>query len=410
LSKSFARFRPRPARLVLGAFEDHIERSGASPRAKREYCPMGWSLTLGRIAGTAVRIHVTFALLLLWIGWSAWRTGGAEAAFSGLVFILLLFACVLAHEFGHILMARRFGVSTPDVTLLPIGGVASLERMPETPRQQLAVALAGPAVNVVIAAVLFLYLAISPQGARLSEGVSRVHENDLGLIARLAGANVFLVLFNLIPAFPMDGGRVLNALLAMRMEKARATRISAAIGQGFAFVFGFAGLVAGNPLLVLIAIFVFMAAAAEAQSSGLEDVTRNLVAADAMETRFATVPVEANLAEAVDILLATPQHEFPVVDAFGKSVGLLTRDGLIAALREAGPMASVSMAVVAPAPSVRRRDRLDLALREMNRAGAPAIAVVDEEGVIVGLLTVQNVAEMMMIRAARPEWSFSRAG
>jgi Zn-dependent protease/CBS domain-containing protein len=369
---------------------------------------MGWSLTLGRIAGTAVRIHVTFLLLLAWIGWSAWRTGGAEAAWSGIAFILLLFACVLAHEFGHILMARRFGVATPDVTLLPIGGVASLERMPDTPRQQLAVALAGPAVNVVIAAVLLLYLGASAEPARIVDGVNRVQEADAGLLARLASANLFLVAFNLIPAFPMDGGRVLNALLAMRMDKGRATRVSAAIGQGFAFLFGFAGLVWGNPILVLIAIFVFMAAAAEAQSSGLEDVTRSLVVADAMETRFATVPVEANLAEAVDILLATPQHEFPVIDSFGKSVGLLTRDGLIAALREAGPMAGVGMAVVAPAPSVRRRDRLDLALRAMNKAGAPAIGVVDEDGVVVGLLTLQNVAEMMMVRAARPEWSFSR--
>lgn len=371
---------------------------------------MSWSLTIGRIAGTAVRIHVTFALLLAWIAWSAWRSGGAEAAWGGVAFILLLFACVLAHEFGHILMARRYGIETPDVTLLPIGGVAALERMPDQPRQQLAVALAGPAVNVVIAGVLFLYLALSAQPERVSAGLARVQDSELGLMARLAGANLFLVLFNLIPAFPMDGGRVLNALLAMRMDKGRATRISAMVGQGFAFVFGFAGLVFGNPLLVLIAIFVFMAAAAEAQSSGLEDVTQRLLVADAMETRFATVPIEANLAEAVDILLATPQHDFPVVDAFGKSVGLLTRDGLIGALREAGPMASVSMAILTPAPSVRRRDRLDLALREMNKAGAPAMGVVDEEGVVVGLLTLQNVAEMMMIRAARPEWSFRRAG
>lgn len=370
---------------------------------------MSWSITIGRIAGTAVRIHITFLLLLAWIGLSAWRTGGSEAALGGLVFILLLFGCVLAHEFGHILMARRFGIATPEVTLLPIGGVAALERMPEKPREQLAVAVAGPAVNVAIAAVLLLYLGASADSSQVAEGMNRLEDSSFNLVARLASANVFLVLFNLLPAFPMDGGRVLNALLAMRMDKRKAMRISARTGQMMAFLFGFAGLVWGNPMLVFIAIFVYVAAAAEAESSGLEDIASNLFVSDAMETRFAVAPIDATLADAVDILLATPQYEFPIVDGFGKSVGLLTRDGLIAALREAGPMAAVTQALQAPAASVRRRDKLDFALKEMNRIGAPAISVVDEAGVVVGLLTMQNIAEMMMVRAAQPDWKFRRS-
>ncbi len=370
---------------------------------------MSWSITIGRIAGTAVRIHITFLLLLAWIGLSAWRTGGSEAALGGLVFILLLFGCVLAHEFGHILMARRFGIATPEVTLLPIGGVAALERMPEKPHEQLAVAVAGPAVNVAIAAVLLLYLGASADSSQVAEGMNRLEDSSFNLVARLASANVFLVLFNLLPAFPMDGGRVLNALLAMRMDKRKAMRISARTGQMMAFLFGFAGLVWGNPMLVFIAIFVYVAAAAEAESSGLEDIASNLFVSDAMETRFAVAPVDATLADAVDILLATPQYEFPIVDGFGKSVGLLTRDGLIAALREAGPMAAVTQALQAPAASVRRRDKLDFALKEMNRIGAPAISVVDEAGVVVGLLTMQNIAEMMMVRAAQPDWKFRRS-
>ena len=370
---------------------------------------MPWSLTLGRIAGTAVRIHVTFLLLLAWIGFAAWQSGGAAAAWSGIAFILLLFACVLAHEFGHILMARRFGIPTPDVTLLPIGGVAMLERMPDKPGQQLAVAIAGPAVNVVIAAALLFWLAATSDQTQMSDGMNRVQDPQVSLVARLASANVFLVLFNLIPAFPMDGGRVLNALLAMRMDKRRAMQISARIGQMMALVFGFVGLLWGNPLLVFIAIFVYMAAAAEAQSSSVEDVTSNLIVADAMETRFATIPINASLAEAVDILLATPQHDFPVVDAFGKPAGLITRDGLIKTLREAGPGAQVTDALQDAAPSIRRRDKLDLGVREMSRLGAPAISVIDEHGVIVGLLTMQNIAEMMMVRAAQPEWTFKRA-
>ena len=162
-------------------------------------------------------------------------------------------------------------------------------------------------------------------------------------------------------------------------------------------------------MLVFIAIFVYVAAAAEAESSGLEDIASNLFVSDAMETRFAVAPIDATLADAVDILLATPQYEFPIVDGFGKSVGLLTRDGLIAALREAGPMAPVTQALQAPAASVRRRDKLDFALKEMNRIGAPAISVVDEAGVVVGLLTMQNLAEMMMVRAAQPDWKFRRS-
>jgi len=150
---------------------------------------------------------------------------------SGVAFIVLLFACVLAHEFGHILMARRFGIPTPDVTLLPIGGVAMLERMPEKPREQLLVALAGPAVNVVIAAVLLLVLALVSTPSEVARGFNRVEDPNVSLLGRLAAANIVLVLFNMVPAFPMDGGRVLNAILAMRMDKARALRIAARIEQ-----------------------------------------------------------------------------------------------------------------------------------------------------------------------------------
>ena len=371
---------------------------------------MAWSLNVGSIAGTAVRIHVTFLLLLAWIGFSAFQSGGSQAAVSGVAFIILLFACVLAHEFGHIFMARRFGIPTPDVTLLPIGGVATLERMPETPREQLLVAIAGPAVNVVIAAALLLWLALTANPAEVATGMSKVEDPNVSLLARLAAANIVLVVFNLIPAFPMDGGRVLNALLAMRMDKRRALEISARIGQVMAFVFGFLGLANGNPLLVFIAIFVYIAAASEVQSSSLEEMTSSLDVADAMETRFAVVPVDASIGDAVNILLATGQHEFPVVDAFKKPVGLLTRDSLIEALRASGEAAPITEALKEAPPSVRRRDKLDLGVREMNRLSAPAISVVDEDGAVVGLLTMQNVAEMLMIRSIQPEWRFRRAG
>ena len=363
---------------------------------------MPWSIVVGRVAGTAIRIHITFLMFLVWIGFSAWRSGGNSAAVESVAFISLLFLCVLLHEFGHILMARRFGIVTPDVTLLPIGGVANLERIPEKPSQELAVALAGPAVNVVIAIILMLFL-----GASLPDDIAKIDDPKLGLLARLPGANIFLVLFNMIPAFPMDGGRVLRAILAMRMEKQRATAIAARIGQGLAFGLGFLGLF-GNPLLIFIAIFVYVAAAGESQDSAFKAATVGMTSREAMETSFATVPVTASLEQAVDILLATGQHEFPVVDSFNKPVGLLVRDNLIGALRDKPRDAPVADCMTVPVPTVRADVLLDQALQQMQTSGLPAISVVDADGVLVGFLTKENIAEMMLIKTMQPDWKFAK--
>ncbi len=200
---------------------------------------MKWSWKIGTLAGIETRIHVTFLLLLAWVGAAHWIAGRSmDAALNGMAFILAVFGCVLLHELGHSLAARRYGIPTRDITLLPIGGVARLERMPEKPAQELWVALAGPAVNVAIAAVLFAWLSITHSWAPLGQ----MHVASGPFVERLLVTNVWLVLFNLIPAFPMDGGRVLRALLASRMEYVRATQIAAGIGQGLAFVFGLIGL------------------------------------------------------------------------------------------------------------------------------------------------------------------------
>jgi Zn-dependent protease len=229
---------------------------------------MTWSFPIGSIKGTVIRIHLTFVLFLLWIGGAHYAQGGSQAAMEGVLFMVLLFACVLLHEFGHVFAARRYGVQTPDITLLPIGGVARLERIPEKPSQELVVALAGPAVNVVIAALLFLALGGMPSMASME-----VDNPGVSLLARLASVNVFLVLFNLIPAFPMDGGRALRALLATRMGYSRATQIAASIGQAVAFALGLLGLF-GNPLLIFIALFVYLAASSEAHAVQLREVSR----------------------------------------------------------------------------------------------------------------------------------------
>jgi Zn-dependent protease len=219
---------------------------------------MKWSWNLARVRGTDVKIHVTFVALLAWIALDGLASGGLASAFGSVTFIILLFGCVLLHEFGHVTAARVFGIRTPDITLYPIGGVARLERMPEKPVQELIVALAGPAVNVVIAGGLFLLLGA---GVGLG-GIKSLGDPGAALLARLAAVNIFLVVFNLIPAFPMDGGRVLRAVLALRMGFLPATRNAAKVGRALAIVFGIYGLFS-SPMLVFIAVFVYLAAGKE---------------------------------------------------------------------------------------------------------------------------------------------------
>src|SRR5437868_13854345 len=182
---------------------------------------MSWSLPIFRVAGIQLRIHVTFLLLIGWLAFRYYAEGGTAAAAGSVFFILLLFACVVLHEFGHAFAAKAYGINTPDITLLPIGGVARLERMPEEPKQELIIAIAGPMVNVIIAACL--YMVIGARGHVDPETAMRGGDMLIGLFQ----INVWLLLFNLLPAFPMDGGRVLRALLASRMTFARATQVAA---------------------------------------------------------------------------------------------------------------------------------------------------------------------------------------
>jgi Zn-dependent protease/CBS domain-containing protein len=359
---------------------------------------MPWSLTIGSIAGTKVRVHITFLLFLGWIFAASWVSEGPQAAWAGLAFMVLLFACVLAHEFGHIFTARAFGVATPDVTLLPIGGLARLERIPERPIEELLIAVAGPLVNVVIAFGLVLFA-----GAHLNMGdLATVENARVSLIDRLAVVNLFLVLFNMIPAFPMDGGRVLRALLATKLGFVRATEIAAFIGQGFAFVLGFAGLF-GNPLLIFIAIFVYLAAAGEAHSVALRAMSQGVPVGTAMMTQFATLTPDADVEDAVQTLLRTSQSEFPVVDGNGSPVGLLARGDIIRALKERGPNAKVVDTMTSPIPTVSHRHRLDDAFRILQEKSAPAVAVVDPSGKLVGLVTSETIGEMMLLQQALPK-------
>ena len=363
---------------------------------------MRWSITVGRFGGTEVKIHITFLLFLVWIAFSGWSRGGPAAALDSTLFIVLLFACVVLHEFGHIGAARRYGIKTPEVTLLPIGGVASLQRLPSDPAQELVVALAGPAVNLVIGLALIVAVGSVHPGE-----LAQIDNPKLSLLGRLAIANLFLVVFNLIPAFPMDGGRVLHALLAMRVGAAQATEIAARIGQALAFGLGFLGLF-GNPLLLFIAIFVYIAAGGEAQMSAAQQALKGVSVGEAMETRFTPVSIDANLGQAVDALLATAQHEFPVVDAFMKPVGLLTREDILGAVRKHGGEEPASGFMRLGVDSVRPEAPVEGLFERLQDPKAAALYVTDVDGRIVGLLTRQALGEVIMIRAARPDWRFDR--
>lgn len=355
---------------------------------------MRWQWKLGTFAGIDVFIHATFLILIGWVGYSYWLQYGTIAKVAeGILFILALFLCVVLHEYGHALTARKYGIKTRDITLYPIGGVARLERMPEKPIEELWVALMGPAVNVVIAAVLFAYL-FATNGL--------VPMTDLtvasgSFLARLMTVNISLVLFNLIPAFPMDGGRVLRALLAMRMDYVRATQVAANIGQGLAFILGLIGLF-NNPFLLFIAFFVWIGASQEASMVQMRNSMSGIPVTHAMQTKFETLSPADHLDRVVKLILAGSQQDFPVVKD-GQFVGVLTRDDFIKALSQQGQNTPVVDVIQRNVPSVDSHEMVETALIRLQESGAKTLPVM-HAGRFVGLVTSENITEFLMIRSA----------
>jgi Zn-dependent protease/predicted transcriptional regulator len=356
---------------------------------------MKWQLKLGRFAGIDVFVHATFLLLIGWVGYSHWlaRRDWGDVL-SGILFILALFLCVVLHEYGHALTARKYGIKTRDITLYPIGGVARLERMPDKPIEELWVALMGPAVNVAIAAVLFVYLVITDNLVPLGQlTITSGH-----FMARLMVLNIWLVLFNLIPAFPMDGGRVLRALLAMRMEYVRATQVAASIGQGIAFIFGFIGLFT-NPFLLFIALFVWIGASQEASMVQMRDSISGIPVTRAMQTDFRTLSPDDKLSQVVALILSGSQHDFPVVDATGRIAGILDRDTFMKALTEHGQSVPVMDFIRKDLPVVDSYEMLEPVLIRLQESGSKTLPVT-HGGQLVGLITMENITEFLMIRSA----------
>lgn len=356
---------------------------------------MKWQWKLGRFAGIDIYVHATFLLLIGWVGYSHWlENQNWGEVLSGILFILALFLCVVLHEYGHALTARRYGIKTRDITLYPIGGVARLERMPEKPIEELWVALMGPAVNVVIAAILFVYLYVT--NSLVPFTTLTVASGSFA--ERMMIVNIWLVLFNLIPAFPMDGGRVLRALLAMRMDFVRATQIAATIGQGLAFVLGFIGLFS-NPFLLFIAFFVWIGASQEAGAVQVKNTVSGVPVTRAMLTDFKTLSPRDNLSQVVALILAGSQHDFPVVDANGRVAGILERDAFMKALTQHGQSAPVMDFIRRDLPEVDSYEMLEMVLNRLQESGSKTLPVT-HGGQLVGMITMENITEYLMIRSA----------
>ena len=353
---------------------------------------MRWTIPIGTVFGIKIELHVTFLLLVAWIALDqGLLRGHLGAALSAVVLLLLIFGCVLLHELGHALTARRYGIVTRDIILLPIGGVARLQRMPDKPWQEIVVALAGPAVNLLIAALLYVVLAGlgRPLAPFAMEG---------GLPEQLFYINVIMMLFNLIPAFPMDGGRVLRAALALRLPYPRATRIAAGIGQAIAVAMALAGLALHLPMLMLVAVFVFIAAAEERAMTLTRVTLAGVPVQDAMLTDFYHLEASDSLRKAADYLMAGSQQDFPVIE-HGEPIGVLTREDLMRGIRGRG--------IETPVGEVLRRDGqhadamepLEDAIARMRGGGRSALPVL-ERGRLVGLVTLENIGGLLLLREA----------
>ncbi len=351
---------------------------------------MKWSWKIGRLAGIELRVHATFFLLVTWVAWSGYAVQGSVlAALDGVIFIALLFGIVVLHELGHALTARRYGVATRDITLLPIGGVARLERMPDNPRHELAVAVAGPAVNVVLAVALAGVGVVA--GIDISPGAAV--EN---LLAQLLWINVALAAFNMVPAFPLDGGRALRAFLAMRMPDVRATEVAAMLGQGLAVVLGIVGLF-GNVILLLVAVFIWMGARAEVSAAQLKEVLSGLTAGQAAIRELHVLGPGDRVSTAVEHALRGFQRDFPVLE-HGRVVGVLPHRALLSALSEGGRDLTVSTVMQTDPPTVPPTMGLSKALEALQKAPCRCVLVVGADGGLVGMLTVDAVGALVAVR------------
>jgi Zn-dependent protease/CBS domain-containing protein len=346
------------------------------------------------VSGIELYVHGTFLILLAWIGVSHVVHGhGGAAALEGVLFTTTVFGIVVLHELGHALAAARYGIRTRDITLYPMGGVASLERIPENPRQEFVVALAGPAVNVALAALLFAVLT----ALKLPIDVQQVQLVGGSFLTKLMWVNVSLAVFNMVPAFPMDGGRVLRAVLALRVGHDRATEIAARVGQLMALGFGLIGLFA-SPMLLFIALFVWTGAQGEASLVRVRSLLRGMTVRQAMTELAQPLSPADTLSAVVEAIVSRGYHAFPVVRD-GRVIGVVTKVSVLEALAEVGPDARVLAAMDESFEIADPSEMLESALERLDARGG-RVLVVMREGRILGLVTHHTVGELLTMRQA----------
>lgn len=351
------------------------------------------SITLAHLGGTAVKIHVTLWLAIAWYAWEGWRLAGALGVGYQLLLLTLLLLSILLHEFGHIRAARRFGLPTPDVFLTPIGGVARISRMPDTPRQEIIVALAGPSVSLGIAVGLFSGILVTEGAVGLLPGGA----TGFSLLAAVAWVNAGLLIFNLIPAFPMDGGRVLRALLTKRLGLVRGTRIAARTGQIIAVGFAVAGFFS-SPMLLLIAAFVIFAAEAEYRQIRQIESARAGQSAGLVDIDLPWYDPSLRLSDIADTVPHAQHSIWPLVAPSGRYFGALTTDELVDAIASRTPNAQLADLLSAPDPTtlIHASRGKDAAVRQLLDSGRSALPVLDDEEKFVGMLTRDRVTDAML--------------
>lgn len=356
---------------------------------------MNFSLFLGQYQGIKVFIHWTFSIILIWILIANTRAGVAlvDTAWS-IIFILSLFFCVILHEFGHALTAKKYGIKTKDIILFPIGGVARLEKLPEDPFHELWVALAGPLVNLAIFAGLAIVISIAGFD---SSTFNELHLNEDSILLYLAISNLILALFNLIPAFPMDGGRVLRAMLSIRLSRVKATEIAGSIGQFLAMGFVFLGLFY-NPFLVVIGLFIYLGAQAEMTQTKNSSLLDGFLVKDALMTNFPLITVDAPLSLAIDKLLAGQATHFLVVKGEAP-IGTLSKDEIIKGLKISGELSEVGKSCNFQPLKLDFHQPLEEALKQMSALGKK-VALVYENNHFLGILDRENITEFIMVKSA----------
>jgi len=356
-----------------------------------------WSLNLGKVFGIRVLVHWTFFLLIAWVVFAEWGRGSEVTAIvMKVIFVLSIFACVVLHELGHALMARRYKIVTRQITLLPIGGVASLERIPEEPKKELLVAIAGPLVNVAIAVIIYPFIS-STNFEQYAQSMETITFNNF--LFALFAVNLFIVAFNLIPAFPMDGGRMLRAVLAMFMDRIKATFIASSAGKLLAFGFLIIGLFY-NPWLALIGLFVFFGAHAENAMVQQIEILRGHTVSEAMMTKLEYLDSESTVEDGIKKLLDSDTENFLVTaDGNAEVKGIVSRKSLIEALQQGQSDHRVTEIMRKDFEKLAPKDKLSKVFMEIQRKKQPIYPVM-ENGELKGAVSMPNIQEFIMVQSA----------